>query len=159
MVLGHVIGHEFVFRTFLYEWHVYRGKDDPLRGANYVYRLIYSTLLWDHVWDNANVTVFCDAYFTSIPLFRDLWNNRGIAVVGPINAGKPSKGGGPNSWPIQKFKKSDSRYMARGWDKMAFTKLQRGGWMQALVWLDNRFVKLLSTSYITNAKTTVSRYA
>ena len=144
--------------VFLWAWHVYRDKADPLRGKDYVYNLIYKTLLKDAKWDNRGCVMFCDAYFTSTKLFRDLWNNRGIGAVGPINASKPTKGGGATSWPIQNFKKSDSKYLPRGWDKAAFTPLQRGGYMQALTWLDNKFVKLLSTTYVTSAKMTVLRY-
>lgn len=129
---------------FLWAWHVYRGRDDPLRGKDYVYNLIYNTLLADAKWDNRGCVMFCDANFTSTKLFRDLWNNRGIGAVGPINAYKPIKRGGPTSWTIQNFKKSDVRYLSRGWDKAAFTPLHRGGCMQALTWLDNKFVKLLT---------------
>ena len=143
---------------FQRDWHVYRGREDPLRGPNYVYRLIYDTLLGGPLWDFRNCTVYCDAYFTSIKLFRDLWEKRGIGAVGPINSAKPNKGAGPNSWPNQKFKKSDVRYLSRGWDKAAFQKLGRNGVMQAITWLDNKFVKLLCTMHITNGKETVLRW-
>ena len=82
---------------FLYDWHVARGREDPLRGANYMYKLIFETLLFDNIWNFCNAIVFCDAAFTSISLFRDLYEKRGIYVVGPINAGKPKCGGGPSS--------------------------------------------------------------
>ena len=144
---------------FLYDWHIYRGSDDPLKGPLYMYRLIYDTLLAESIWDHANATIFCDAAFTSIKLFKDLHNKRGINAVGPINASKPAKGAGPNSWPMQKFKKTDTNYLPRGWDRVAFTKLQRGGWMQSVTWRDNKFVKLLSTVFISNAKSTVLRYS
>lgn len=142
---------------FLYDWHVYRGRDDPLAGPQYMYRLIFETLLFDTIWDFANVTVFCDAAFTSIPLFRDLHDKRGISAVGPINATKPSKGGGVNSWPLQQFKQTDTRYLVRGWDQLAFTKLERGGWLQALTWRDNKFVKMLSSVFLVNELCTVLR--
>ena len=143
---------------FLYDWHLYRGQDDPLRGADYMYRLIFETLMFESIWDNSGVTLFCDAAFTSIRLFRDLHNKRGINAVGPINACKPDKGGGPNSWPLQKFKTSDTKYLPRGWDLLAFNKMERDGWLQALTWRDNKFVKLLSSAYISNTKTYVRRY-
>ena len=92
-----------------------------------MYRLIFETLLFEIIWDFCNVTLFCDAAFTTIPLFRDLYEKRGINAVGPINAGKPKKGGGPSSWPLQNFKSSDTKYLPRGWDKLAFTKLEREG--------------------------------
>ena len=142
---------------FLYDWHVCRGKEDPLSGANAMYRLIYYTLLVDKKWDFCNVVLFCDAAFTSFRLFRDLWVKRGISAVGPINASKPSKGGGPNSWPHQKFKSSDTKYLRRGWDRTAFTPMQRGGWLQAVTWRDNKFVKMLSSVYITVKKIGVKR--
>ena len=134
------------------------GKEDPLRGKDYIYRLIYDKLLRGSEWDFKNVCMYCDAYFTSIKLFRDLWNKRGIAAVGPINASKPNKGAGPNSWPLQKFKKTDARYLARGWQRTAFQKLDRNGVMQAITWLDNKFVKLLSTMHTTNGKESVLRF-
>ena len=49
---------------FLYTWHVYRAKQDPLSGADYMYRLIYDTLLADPIWNFCNVIVFFDAAFT-----------------------------------------------------------------------------------------------
>jgi len=143
---------------FLYDWHLYRGKDDPLLGTDYMYRLIYDTLLFESIWDFSNITLFCDAAFTSIRLFRDLFNKRGINAVGPINASKPAKGGGPTSWPFQKFKSSDTKFLPRGWDRLAFTQLQRGGWLQALTWRDNKFVKLLASVFISASKVSVLRY-
>ena len=167
-LLSHVLTHTltgikvFVLALsngFMRDWHIYRGKQDPLRGNNYVYRLINDTLLADDVWNFRNVTVFCDAYFTSIKLFRHLWNERGIGAVGPINACKPKKNAGADSWPIQQFKPADAKYLPRGWDRTAFAKLERNnGCMQAITWLDNKFVKILSTMYITNGKETVLRY-
>ena len=142
---------------FLYDWHVYRGKEDPLLGSQYMYRLIFETLLCEVLWNFANVILFCDAAFTSVKLFRDLHDKRGIFAVGPINASKPDKGGGPNSWPLQNFKTSDTKYLPRGWDRLAFTKLERGGWLQALTWRDNKFVKILSSIYLSNKKTSVLR--
>lgn len=144
---------------FLYNWHVYRASEDPLKGADYMYRLIYSTLLGDPIWDFINIILFCDAAFTTIRLFRDLYDRRGIFAVGPINVGKPDNGGGPNSWPIQNFKKTDTRYLPRGWDRLAFSKTERNGWLQALTWRDNKFVKMLSTVFITNSQNTVLRFA
>ena len=122
-----------------------------------MYRLIFETLLFQAIWDFSNVILFCDAAFTSIALFRDLHDKRGISAVGPINASKPTKGGGPNSWPLQKFKKTDTRYLGRGWDRLAFTPLQNGGWLQALTWRDNKFVKLLSSVFLVNELCTVLR--
>lgn len=142
---------------FLYNWHVYRAQDDPLRGPNYMYRLIYDVLLAEAIWDNNNVTMFCDAAFTSIPLFRDLYEKRGIHAVGPINASKPKKNGGANSWPHQTFKKTDTQFLSRGWDKVAFSKMKNGGVMQATVWRDNKFVQLLSTNYVSAKKVKVPR--
>ena len=116
---------------FLYDWHIYRGYEDPLRGSNYMYRLIYETLLGDPMWNFINLVLFCDAAFTSTKLFRDLFEKRGISAVGPINASMPDKGGNANSWPHQKFKKQDTQYLPRGWLRLAYTKL-KAGWMQ--VW-------------------------
>ena len=76
---------------FVYNWHVYRGMDDPLRGDNYMYYLIFEQLLDEDLWNFCNTIIFCDASFTSIALFRDLWDKRGIGAVGPINSSKPSK--------------------------------------------------------------------
>ena len=95
--------------------------------------------------------------FTSIPLFRDLHDKRGISAVGPINATKPATGGGPESWPLQQFKQTDTTYLARGWDRLAFTPLQRGGWLQALTWRDNKFVKLLCSIFLVNEMYSVLR--
>ena len=65
--------------------------DDPLRGDNYMYYLIFEQLLDEDLWNFCNTIIFCDASFTSIALFRDLWDKRGIGAVGPINSSKPSK--------------------------------------------------------------------
>ena len=116
--------------TYVYNWHIFRGKGDPLRGPNYMYRLIYNTLFDEDKWDNCNVTMFCDNAFTSIPLFRDLHDKRGIHAVGPCRKGKDAKNAGPHSWPHQKFKRNDAQYFHRGWDRVSYTKLSRGGWMQ-----------------------------
>ena len=114
---------------YLYNWHVYRAKADPLRGPDYMYRLIYNTLLNGTIWNFANVVVFFDAAFTSVRLVRDLHDKRGIYAVGPINTSKPSKGGGSHTWSFQKFNNAATKYLPRGWDRVAFTKLA-GGWLQ-----------------------------
>ena len=116
--------------TYVYNWHIARGKFDPLRGANYMYRLIYDHLFDEDKWDHCNVTMFCDNAFTSIKLFRDLYNNRGISAVGPIKASRPAKGGDENSWPHQKFKPEHKQYFVRGWDRISYQKLLRGGCLQ-----------------------------
>lgn len=132
----HIIGIKvfcLVLSTgFLYNWHVYRANEDPLKGDNYMYRLIYETLLGDSLWDYTNTVVYFDAAFTSVKLVRDLHNNRGISAVGPINAKRPDKGGGRDSWPHHNFKSSDTKYLNRGWDRLAFQKLDRDGWMQVI---------------------------
>ena len=115
---------------FLYDWHVYRASEDPLLGANYMYRLIYDTLLGDELFDNTNSVVFFDSAFTSVKLAKDLHNNRGISCVGPINASKPSSNAGPNSWPHQKFNNKDTQYLPRGWDRLSFQKIARSGCLQ-----------------------------
>ena len=117
---------------FLYDWHVYRAGEDPLLGPNYMYRLIYDTLLGDAMFDNTNLVVFFDAAFTSVKLAKDLYNNRGIFCVGPINANKPSNNAGPGSWPHQKYTFKDTQYLPRGWDRIYFQKLMRSGWLQVL---------------------------
>ena len=101
--------------------------------------------------------MFCDAAFTSINLFRKLFK-RGIYAVGPINAKKPEKGADGNSWPHQQFKTGDTEYLARGWDRTAFSRIDGGGWIQATVWRDNKFVKLLNTVYIVDGVETVTRW-
>ena len=75
-----------------------------------------------------------------------------------MNAVKPEKGGGPNSWPHQTFKTGDTEYLARGWDRTAFSKIEDGGWIQATVWRDNKFVKLLNTVYIIDGMDAVTRW-
>ena len=116
---------------YLYDWHVYRAKEDPLNGPDYMFRLIYETLLMEELWDFSNAIIFFDAAFTSVKLMRNLHDNRGISAVGPVNAHKPVNGAGPNSWPFQKFKASDTKYLPRGWTRLAFSKLRRaGGWLQ-----------------------------
>ena len=44
-----------------------------------------------------------------------------------MNATKPEKGDNGNSWPHQTFKKGDTEYLARGWDRTAYTKMEGGG--------------------------------
>ena len=95
-----------------------------------MYRLIYTTLLESTLWDNRNVVVFFDVAFTSAKLLRDLYNKRGIHAVSPVNASKPDKGGGPNSWPHQTFKSSHTKFLNRGWDRVALSPLDGNGWMQ-----------------------------
>ena len=56
---------------FLYDWHVYRAKEDPLLGANYMYRLIYETLLGDEMFDFTNAVIFFDSAFTSVRQARE----------------------------------------------------------------------------------------
>ena len=110
------------------------------------------------MFDNVGYTVFCDAAFTSIKLFSQLCT-RDIFAVGPMNVKNPEKGGGTGNWTHQDFKKGDTgEYLARGWDRTAFSKLSGGGWMQATVWRDNKFVKLLNTVYILNGVDTVTRW-
>ena len=79
----------------LYNWHLYRGSDDPLTDSNSMYKLFYDILLSDH-FDNCDCIVFMDAAFISIKLFRAL-PARGIFAVGPMNGQKPGKGGDDNS--------------------------------------------------------------
>ena len=123
-----------------------------------MYTLIHDLLLTQQ-FDNVGCVLFCDAAFTSIRLFRAL-HKRGIYAVGPMNAKKPdkAKGGGANSWPHQTFKKGDTEYLHRGWDRTAFSKLSSGGHIQATVWRDNKFVKLLNTVYIVDGAETVTRW-
>ena len=141
---------------FLYNWHVFCGRKDPLTGANAMYRLINDVLMLE-IFDNRGCVLFCDAAFTSVKLFRQL-AKRGIGAVGPINASKPEKGGNQNSWPHQKFKKTDTEYLSRGWDRTAYTQLDSGGWMQATVWRDNKFVQLLNTCYIVAGREHCTRW-
>ena len=75
---------------------------------------------------------------------------RGIGNIGPINAKCPAKNAGPNSWPHQEFSVKDKNFLARGWDRVAYQKLPSGRWLQALVWRDNKFVKILSNVFIGN---------
>ena len=110
-----------------------------------MYKLINDILLSNH-FDNCGCFVFMDAAFTSIKLFRQL-HTWGIYAVGPMNVKKPSKGDNGNSWPHQCFKKGDCEYLSRGWDRTVYSKLADGGWIQATVWRDNKFVKLLNTVY------------
>ena len=123
-----------------------------------MYTLIHDRLL-TYQFDNAGCILFCDATFTSIRLFRAL-HKRGIFAVGPVNAKKPdkAKGGGANSWSHQTFKKGDTEYLHRGWDRTAFSKMSSGGHIQATVWRDNKFVKLLNTVYIVDGVEEVTRW-
>ena len=141
---------------FLYDWHVFRGSSDPTAGKNAMYTLIHDILVTSG-FDNIGCVMFCDAAFTSISLFRKLFK-RGIYAVGPINAKKPDKGADGNSWPHQQFKSGDTEYLARGWDRTAFSPIDGGGWIQATVWRDNKFVKLLNTVYIVDGVESVTRW-
>ena len=49
-------------------------------------------------------------------------------------------------------------YLSRGWDRTAFSELSSGGHIQATVWRDNKFVKLLNTVYIVDGAETVTRW-
>jgi hypothetical protein len=68
---------------FLFTWHIYRGRSDPLNGTGYMYRLIYNVLLGGAIWDHCGVILFSDAAFTSVRLWRALFK-RGIRAVGPV---------------------------------------------------------------------------
>ena len=84
---------------------------------------------------------------------------RGIGMIGPINAKRPTKNAGRDSWPHQTFTESDKKFLPRGWDRVAFQEMPSGRWMQSLVWRDNKFVKLLSTVFLGNdVKQEVSRW-
>ena len=141
---------------FLFDWHVFRGRSDPLCGKNAMYKLINDVLVTP-IFDHCGCIIFCDAAFASIKLFRQL-HTRGIYAVGPMNAAKPEKGANGDSWPHQTFKKGDAEYLGRGWDRTAYSKLDGGGWIQATVWRDNKFVKLLNTVYIVDGVQSVQRW-
>ena len=138
---------------------MYRGAADPLSGPDHFYKLVYSTLLANAAWDHSGHVVYMDAAFTSCRLFRDLWQHRGIGAVGPVNAQKPKEGGGKNSWSHQKYEDKHCKYLPRGWDRCAFSPIDGGGWLQAIVWRDNKFVKLLSTVFLTRGVKTVKRWS
>ena len=55
---------------FLYKWHMYRKKSDPLVGKGMMYRLIHDELLGDVRFDNRGCIVAMDAAFTSVELAR-----------------------------------------------------------------------------------------
>ena len=126
-----------------------------------MYHLIHDVLVTP-IWDFCGTFFFADAAFVGLGLWRALYK-RGIRAVGPINASKPNKGGDANSWPHQKFKTSAKEYLARGWERCAYTKLDHVaggdvGWMQALIWRDNKFVKLLATVYVASTIENVRRW-
>ena len=141
--------------TYLYNWYIYWGKSDPLTGEGSMYRLIYDILL-DSGWDHSGAILYCDAAFTSIKLFQDLANKRGIYAVGPINARGGSRG--PLAWPHQKYDAKHTAYLPRGWFRAAYRKMQGGKWMQAAVWRDSKFVKILSTTHMLNGNCKVKRW-
>ena len=93
-------------------------------------------------------------YFTSIKLFRDLLG-RGIFCVGPTKATRPKKEGsrGGSSWPFQPYDKGDSwKVGGKGWMRHAVQKVGVGGAILATVWLDNRFLSMLSTVYVVKSE-------
>ena len=148
---------------FLWNWHIYRGKYDEVLSnqTKQMYYLIFVVLMCSAAFDNRGCILFCDAAFTSLRLFEDLWVKRKIMAVGPINLGKGVKNNNANTWPFQAYKQSDGEYLWRGWDRVAYKKLTRSspaGCMQALVWKDNKFVTMLSTCYVEEAKHTCSRW-
>ena len=55
---------------FLYKWHMYRKKSDPLAGKDMMYKLIHNELLADEIFDNRGCVVAMDAAFTSVKLAR-----------------------------------------------------------------------------------------
>ena len=126
-----------------------------------MYYLIFYVLLRSAGFDNRGCILFCDAAFTSIKLFEDLWAKRKIMAVGPINLGKGVKNNTKNTWPFQMYKQNAAEYLWRGWDRVAFkmiTSTSPVGYLQALVWRDNKFVTMLSTCYIEEAKHKCSRW-
>lgn len=75
-------------------------------------------------------------------------HKRGIKAVGPVNARKPKSGGHSNSWSLQNLEYKHTAYLPRGWYRTAYSPIDGGGWLQALVWRDSKFVKMLSTVHI-----------
>ena len=129
-----------------------------MSGEGATFKLVNDIWL-DRSWDNIGAIFFCDAYFTSVKLFREL-NKRGIKAVGPINARKPKSGGDKNSWPLHNLESKHTTFLPRGWHRSAFSPLEGGGWLQAVVWRDSKFVKILSTVHIYNGvDATVKRWS
>jgi len=58
-----------------------------------------------------------------------------------------------NSWPFQGYDKGDSwKVGGKGWMRHAVQKVGVGGAILATVWLDNRFLSMLSTVYIVKSE-------
>lgn len=148
---------------FLWNWHIYRGKGDTVLKAQVqsaMYHLIFVVLLCSSDFDHRGCVLFCDAAFTSLKLFSDLFTKRGIRAVGPINLGKGVANNTADTWPFQPFTKQHGEYLWRGWDRVAYKKLTSTppGYLQALVWKDNKFVTILATCYIEAAKKKCKRW-
>ena len=135
----------FVFSksTYLWNWRVFLGKDTTPGAPPYVFNLIFKELLPANL-DNTGFILYCDNFFVSVRLFRAL-HARGIYAVGPCKATCPKKDHTPNSWPFQGYAKGDGVYLGgKGWMRHATQQLA-GGALHATVWLDNRFLAMLST--------------
>lgn len=134
--------------TYLYNWDIFLGANSTSEGS-FVYNLVYLTLLLT-AFDNTEMRVFMDNFFTSPGLFRDLLR-RGIYCVGPTKATRPTKEGNrhEDSWCFQSYSKSDIwKVGGKGWMRHAIQRVATGGAILATVWCDNRFLCMLSTVYI-----------
>ena len=128
---------------------------DSAKG--YVRTLIEDWLLTPD-FDNKNHVLVCDAYFTTIPGFKALCQ-RGIWAVGMFN-GQRAKNGGADSWPHREYKKTglDARLFGRGWYRTSYQRLGAGAALLAMTWRDNKFVKIISTTFHEKVETTVKRW-
>ena len=134
-------------------------NEDDEQSTGWVETLVSSLL--GPEFDGSNVVVFIDKAFTSLRLVRKLFG-RGIHTVGMMRAVRPKKMAKGKSWadywPFRKYEREDEGAHARGWQRHAYTPMpdtrwtqyqggSGGGWVQASVWRDRRFVTFLSTTF------------
>jgi DNA polymerase III epsilon subunit-like protein len=150
----------FCASKYLWNWEIYLGKNLDADGP-FVYTLIYHKLA-PRTWDNTGKVGYTDNYFVSIILFRDLLR-RGIFMVGPSKATRPAKviNRTQNSWPIQSYQKGTDSILVggKGWMRHCYQIVTNTagttiGALHASVWLDSKFLFVLSTVHITATKAT-----
>lgn len=93
-----------------------------------------------------------DSFFSPYKIFVHLYE-RSISCGGPVKGKRPDKENArkDHSWPFQTYTTYDTRFIPKGWKRVAWQKVKSGAkwfWVQASVWYDTKIVKKLSTTFM-----------
>ena len=138
---------------YLLSWEYFLGSD----GLPDMVLRLFDRFLTDD-YSNAGHVLICDNYFTSHRLFAELLD-RGIYAVGTSKHTRPKNDASAkqHSWPLSEYSNTDATHLSRGFMRTV-SKDVDGGTICATVWLDNKFVKLLYTSFLAEQAFYVLRY-